>query len=160
MSYYTKEGYEKLEKEILSIDDEYIDTTTKMGVSDSIDSDLRENPEFMDLRVKAMYALPAKKVQLMKDKKNAIIIEDTDEYKNWDCQTVSRKCKVTLVTDGEIEDFTILGANEGNIRENILSCEAPLVLALLNHSLGETIKFNGMNIKIESIKRIEKELIR
>ena len=160
MSYYTREGYEQLEKEILSIDDEYVNTTTKMGESDSLDSDIRENPEFMDLRVKAMYSLPAKKAQLIKEKNNAIIIEDTKEYNNWDYQTVSRKCKVTLVVDGEREDYLILGANESNIRENILSCEAPLVLAILNHRLGETIKYNGMNIVIESIGKIEKELVR
>lgn len=160
MSYYTKEGYEKLESDIKAIDDEYVNTTLQMGKSDSLDSDIRENPEFMDLRVKAMYGLPAKRAQLIKEKNNAIVIEDTEEYKNWDGQTVSRKCKVTLFMDEEEEEFIILGANEGNIRENILSCEAPLVLAILNHRVGDIVSFNGMNIQIASIKRIEQQLVR
>lgn len=161
MSYYTKEGFEKLEREIAQIDEEYVNTTLKMGVSDSLDSDLRENPEFMDLRVKAMYGLPALKAQLIKDKNNAIIIEDTEEYLNWDGESVSRKCKITiLVDDDEEEEYTILGANEGNIKENILSCEAPLVLALLGHRVGEIVNYNGLNIQIESVKKIEKELTR
>lgn len=162
MNYFTKEGFEKIKYEYNTIEQELEKTTLAMGKSDEMDSDLRENPEFMELRVKAMYSIPNMKKELGNQIKNAIIIEDTDEYINWDGQTVLRKCDIELSIDGEDEKYTILGFNEGNIRENILSCEAPLVMALLGHKIGETIIFNDMKITINNVKKIdsrEKQLI-
>lgn len=162
MKYYTREGYELLLNEYHDIDNKIVDTTLSMGKSDEMDSDLRENPEFMELRVKAMYSLPALKKQLYQDIQDAVIIEDTLEYQNWDGTTVSRKCEVTIDFDGEgDEEFTILGYNEGNIRENKLSCNSPLASALYGHKVGDIVTFNNSKIVINNIKRIkEKKLVR
>ena len=155
MNYYTREGYEKLQYEYNTIENELEKVTRAMGKSDEADSDLRENPEFMDLRVKAMYGIPNRKKELGNQLRNAIIIEDTEEYQKWDGTTVIRKCEIEVSIDGdENERYTILGFNEGNILENILSCEAPLVLALLGHKIGETVIFNGMKITINNVKKI------
>ena len=155
MSYFTREGFEKMKYEYDTIEHKLEMTTRAMGKSDEMDSDLRENPEFMELRVKAMYAIPNRKKELGEQIRNAIIIEDTDEYKNWDECTVIRKCIIDLSVDGDDETYTVLGYNEGNINENILSCEAPLVLSLLGHKIGETVIFNDMRIKIKDVKKIE-----
>ena len=157
MSYFTREGFEKLQYEYATMDLKYDEITRAMGKSDEMDSDLRENPEFMDLRVKAMYSIPNMKRELAQQIANAIVIEDTQEYKNWDSESVIRKCKVSLSIDDEEETYTILGYNEGNLRENILSCEAPLVLALLGHKIGETITFNGMDVTINNVVKIEEK---
>ena len=155
MNYFTREGFERIKYEYNTIEQELEKTTLAMGKSDEMDSDLRENPEFMELRVKAMYSIPNMKKELGNQIKNAIIIEDTDEYINWDGKTVIRKCNIDLSIDGEEERYTILGFNEGNIRENILSCEAPLVISLLGHKVGETILFNDMKITINNVQKIE-----
>ena len=52
VNYLTRKGERALREKYDSIQDEYNKTTLAMGISDSIDSDLRENPEFMELRVK------------------------------------------------------------------------------------------------------------
>ena len=157
MRYYTKEGLKKLKKEYENIEEEYNKTTKLMGKSDEMDSDLRENPEFMELRVKAMYGVPNRKRELAQElRQNIIIIEETNEYKNWDNQSVIRKCKIHISIDGlPEEEYTILGCNEGNLKENILSCEAPLVMSLLGHKIGEEIEFNGMKIVINNVTKLE-----
>lgn len=154
MTYYTKEGYEKLINDYYSLDDSYRETTLAMGISDAMDSDLRENSEYMLLRVKAMYTIPNQKKELSQKIRNAIIIEDTDEYKNWDGLTVIRKCCTSLSVDNYDVDYVILGENEGDIENNILSCEAPFALSILGHKVGDTVIFNGMSIKIKNVQKI------
>ena len=84
-----------------------------------------------------------------------MIIEETDEYINWDGVTVIRKSRVEILDDDEIESYDILGENESDFENNILSCSAPLVLALLGHKKGETIIFNNRVIKIVNVEKIE-----
>ena len=50
----SENNYEKLCEEYHSMDQKITDTQRKMGESAKRDNDLRENPEFMELRVKAM----------------------------------------------------------------------------------------------------------
>ncbi len=157
MKYYTKEGFKRIKEEYENIDNEYNKITKLMGKSDEMDSDLRENPEFMELRVKAMYAIPNRKRELAQElKKNIIIIEETEEYKNWDGKTVIRKCQINVSINGmQGKEYTILGCNEGDISKNIISCEAPLVMALLGHKIGEEIEFNGMKVTINNVEKLE-----
>ncbi len=150
----TREGYNKLIEEYQNIDDEYVKTTKAMGKSDEMDSDLRENPEFMNLRVKAMYELPRKKKELFEMLQSSVIIEDTEEYKNWDRETIIDKCGVVLEINGETANYSILGANQSDIEFNIISSSAPLVKELLGHKKGETVLFNDIKILIKEIYEI------
>ena len=59
--YISRKGYEKLLQQINEVDNEIVDVRRLIGESAARDNDLRENKEFLDLRVKAMYELPAKK---------------------------------------------------------------------------------------------------
>jgi len=152
--YISRKGYEELYQMCLEIDKEILDTMRKMGESAKRDNDLRENPEYMELRVQAMYNLPKKKENLFTRYKNAIIIEETDEYKNFDGNTVIMGTKVKLMIDGEEEEYKILGNQEGNLNLSILSCEAPIAKAVMKKHLKETVQFNGMEIFILSIEKI------
>ena len=156
--YVTRKGYDLLYNEISGMDEEHDNVERKMGESVKRDNDLRENPEYMSLRVQAMYGIPAKKRELIQKFNDAIIIEDTPEYVNWDGLTVIRKCKISMKMDGEIVEYTILGSNEGNIEEDILSCNAPLVEALLNHKVGETISFRNIKIEILGVSKIQNKV--
>lgn len=153
--YVTKEGYEKLYNDINLMDKLHDEVEKKMGESVKRDNDLRENPEYMSLRVEAMYGVPNQKKELMMKYLNAIIIEDTEEYINWDESTVIRKCDIELEIDGELEKYTILGSNEGDLEKGILSCEAALVKSILGKKIGETTIFNGMQITIKKVSKIE-----
>lgn len=153
----TREGYNKLMQEYQNIDDEYVKTTKAMGKSDEMDSDLRENPEFMSLRLKAMYEIPKKKKELFNMLQSSIIIEDTEEYKNWNRKTIIDKCGIVIEINGEEFVYNILGANQTDIELNILSSSAPLVKELLGHKEGDTILFNDMKILIKKVYEIEEK---
>ena len=94
--YVTREGYQKLYDEIGLQDILHDEIEKEMGRSVKRDNDLRENPEYMELRVKAMYGIPAQKRELLLKYQSAVIIEDTPEYINWDGETVIRKCKIVI----------------------------------------------------------------
>ena len=155
MYYITRKGYEKLQKEYMEIDQELIELNKKMGESVKRDNDLRENQEFMQLRVQAMYDLPAKKKSMAEKCNNVCIIEDMDEYKNFDGKKVIIGSKVKLDFDGDICEYTILGADEGNIDEDVLSCEAPIAKELLGKEMGDEVLFHNEIIRILDVKRMD-----
>lgn len=153
--YITKAGYQQLYEDYLNVDNEITAANKMMGESVKRDNDLRENPEFMELRVKAMYELPAKKQTLWDKYSSAIIIEETEEYLQFDGKSVIRGSKVKLNFDGEdICEYQIRGSDEGNLDNGILSCDAPMAQALLGNKLGTVVKFNGMSIEILKIDRV------
>lgn len=146
--YITKGGKEKLYTEYLLVDKEIADLNKKMGESVKLDNDLRENPEFLNLRVRAMYELPNKKKELRYKYEHAIVIEDMEEYLNFDGETVIRGAIVRLNFDGDEEEYRIVGTNEGDLSRNALSCNAPIAIAILGKKVGEIINFNGGSIDI------------
>lgn len=155
--YVTINGYQKLYQEIIMQDTLHNNIEKEMGISVKRDSDLRENPEYMEFRVKAMYSIPNKKRELLQKYQSAVIIENTEEYINWDRNTIIRMCEVTLDYDGDIETYTILGSNEGDISQNIIACDSPLVTALLGKKINDEIIFNGFKIKILSINMVSQK---
>lgn len=155
--YVTHEGYQKLILEIEQQDSLHAEAEKAMGQSAQRDNDLRENPEYMELRVKAMYGATSQRRELLMQFQSAVIIEETPEYINWDEKTIIRKCRVTLNSNGNLKTYTILGANEGDFKNGVLSCETPLVLALLGKKVGDEIIFNNNRISVLSVERISYE---
>ena len=153
MCYITRNGYEELYRSFLNVDNEILETNNKKGESVKLDNDLRQNPEFMQLRVKAMYELPKKKEKLLKKYKDAIIIEDMDSYKKFDGQTVIIGSIVEIDFGGEKCTYTILGTDEGNLEEGVLSCDAPIAKALIGKHVGDTVIFNDVMILILTIEK-------
>lgn len=154
MELISKKGYEKLCEEYQLMDKKIIDTQRKMGESVKRDNDLRENPEFMELRVQAMYTLPAEKEKLYKRMHNCMIIEECDFFKSFDGSKVIPGSKVVYDIDGETETLIILGDNESDLDNDIISAATPMAKALINRHINETIDFNDMKIIIKSIEKI------
>lgn len=77
-----------------------------------------------------------------------MIIEECDFFKSFDGS------KVVYDINGETKSFTILGDNESDLSNNIISAAAPIAKALIDKHINETIDFNGMKIIIKSIERI------
>ena len=150
----SRAGLAKIKAEFDAIDVEIQKTIREMGESAKRDNDLRENPEFMELRVKAMHTLPAQKENLYWKIKDAVIIEDTCEYQNFDGSTVIVGSIVTFTMDGAEKKLTILGTMEGDFKNNIISCDAPLAHAMLDKHVGDTFDFNLKTIVIKKIERI------
>ncbi len=154
MELISKKGYEKLCEEYQLMDQKIIGTQRKMGESAKRDNDLRENPEFMELRVKAMYTLPAEKEKLYKRMHDCMIIEESEFFKKFDGSKVIPGSKVVYEIDGETETLTILGDNESDLNNGIISAATPMAKALINKHINELIEFNGMKITIKSIEKI------
>ena len=154
MELISKKGYEKLCEEYQLMDQKIIDTQRKMGESAKRDNDLRENPEFMELRVKAMYTLPAQKEELYRRMHDCMIIQECEFFKLFDGPKVIPGSKVVYDIDGKTETLTILGDNESDLDNNIISSATPMAKALINKHINELIDFNGMKIIIKSIEKI------
>lgn len=155
MYYISRKGHEKLSQEIKAIDNEIIDVRRLIGESAARDNDLRENKEFMDLRVKAMYELPNKKRSLWDIYQQSQIIEDTPEYKNFDGKQVIIGSVVDIDFAGEECTYAILGSSEGDIDNNIISCDAPLSKALIGKKIGQEVIFNNQPIRVLAIRKYE-----
>lgn len=153
--YVTKEGYEKLIKDYEVLEEEYRKITSEMGELKNDDVNNQENPAYLENLGKAMHVIPLKQQELNEKLYNAIVIEETEEYKNWDATTVNRKCRLHLLFDGELESYDVLGSNESDWENGILSCEAPLIKELLGRKKGETVQFNGVDVHILKIEKIE-----
>lgn len=150
--YLTKKGKEKIYQEYLSIDNEITKTNKEMGDSAKLDNDLRENPEFMALRVKAMYELPQKKEELFATYNEAVVIEEMPEYINFDGSTVIMGSKVVLDYGGNETSFSIYGTNEGSIADGCISENAPLVRAIMGKKVGDIVTFRDIPVKILSVE--------
>ena len=154
MELISKAGYEILRKEYEEIDDSFLKTQKEMGESAKRDNDLRENQEYMQLRVKTMYEIPKRREELLYRLKECVFIEDQDEYKNFDGSVIAGS-RVIITFDGEEEEeYSILGDKEGNLKEKIMSCKAPLAQALLGKRSGDTVNFNDAIIVIKEVTKI------
>ena len=150
----SRAGLINLEAEYERIDAEIQKTLKEMGESAKRDNDLRENPEFMELRVKAMHTLPAQKEKLYWKIKEAVIIEETREYQEFDGSTVIVGSIVTFTMEGTEKRLTILGSTEGDIKNNTIAYDAPLANAMLGKHVGDTFSFNSKTIAIKKVERI------
>lgn len=157
MGYYTREGFKKLRKSLDESRIDYEQSLRRLGGIEK-DNNLSESTEFIQERFKVTYTYSAERSKIIENLNNAIIIEDTEEFKSWDGQTISRKCEVTVDYNGTEITYKILGENEADIDNDVLSCSAPIVLCMLGHRVGEFIDFNGNTIYVENIRRINDDL--
>lgn len=146
--YISKKGYESLYEQYLDIDRQIAMINKQIGESVKRDNDLSRKPELMQLRVKAMYELPHKKEELWNKYENAIIIENMDEYKNFNGSKVIIGCNVLLMLDDEEIEYFIAGTDEGDIDNGIMSCSAPIAEAIINKNVGDIIQYNDFYIEI------------
>jgi len=154
MYYVSRAGYKKMYEQYLEYGEEIKRVNREVGESAARDRDLRENPEFMSLRVKAMYEIPSRREVLYRKYQEAVIIEDTEAYKNFDGRTVIAGSVVELEFDGEPCRYTILGNDEGDIDNDILSCNAPIARALIGKRVGDELEWKDESIKILKVTRI------
>lgn len=108
--YLSRKGYQRLlqkRKEIVTS----IETKKKqMGESVSVDNDLRENPEFMQLRTEVTYVLPRKLNEVDIVLSSCQIIEDLANLMNSKFDKVQLGAKVVVEYENSIVvPFTILG---------------------------------------------------
>jgi transcription elongation factor GreA len=96
-------------------------------------SDWMDNTEYRHIQDELAF-IEARIQELEKMLSTAQIIEP-DEDEN----TVSVGDTVVIQSDGEMEQYTIVGVAEADPAKGLISNESPLARALLNHQVGEEV---------------------
>ncbi len=152
MAYMSKEGYENLVAELHRLEAIEMPKASAAIAEARDKGDLSENSEY-DAAKEAQAHL-AEKINQMKSAIADAKIVDKSRL-NTDAVQLLSKVEMTNLNTGAKMTYTIVGANEANLREGKISIETPIAKALLNHKVGETVDAkipNGvMKLKIENI---------
>lgn len=147
-------GHKKLNEKYEAALQEEIYIQKQIGDSVRMDNDLRENPDYMALQTKAMTEMKVKINKIKEVLFNCKIIEDSIEYKVSDNSEVYIGAHVKVeFSDSYVEEYRILGYDEADIDNNIISYLSPLGNSLLGKKIGETFEFINNDFK-ELIKII------
>lgn len=152
MAYMSKEGYENLVAELHRLEAIEMPKASAAIAEARDKGDLSENSEY-DAAKEAQAHL-AEKINQMKTAIADAKIVDKSRL-NTDAVQLLSKVEMTNLNTGAKMTYTIVSANEANLREGKISIETPIAKALLNHKVGETVDAkipNGvMKLKIEDI---------
>jgi transcription elongation factor GreA len=152
MAYMSKEGYEHLVAELQRLEAVEMPKASAAIAEARDKGDLSENSEY-DAAKEAQAHLAEKINQIKAAIADAKIVDKS--RLNTDAVQLLSKVEMTNLNNNAKMTYTIVSANEANLREGKISIETPIAKALLNHKAGETVEAkipNGvMRLKIESI---------
>ena len=150
----TREGYEKLEKEL-----DYYVSVRRNEISEQIAiargfGDLSENAEYDEAK-NEQSRIEAKIVEMENTLRNCIVVED-DEVRT-DVVGVGNAVKVYNETLKKEQVITIVGANETEPSKLKISADSPIGAALLGKKKNQTITVDTpsgqMKLKVLEITR-------
>ena len=150
----TREGYEKLEKEL-----DYYISVRRNEISEQIAiargfGDLSENAEYDEAK-NEQSRIEAKIVEMENTLRNCVVVED-DEVST-DVIGVGNTVKVQNLTMKIEQTITIVGAKETDPKNMKISSESPIGAALLGKRKGETVDVEVpagvMKLKVLEISR-------
>lgn len=155
--YVTRKGLGLLTKKQKDMTEDLENSTRAMGHSASLDNDLRENPEFMQLRTKVTYELPSKIAELDDIIRLARLINESEYIQSKDFHEVLPGMEVELeAEDGEVRIHSILGYGEGDPDKGIVSYLSPVGKSLLHKEVGDEVdlplKGKLMRYKVVAIR--------
>ena len=151
----TKEGFEKLRAEL-----ENLRTVRRKEISEKIKvalsfGDLSENSEYDEAK-NEQALVEARIVEIENMLKNVKIIDQSNL--NTNMVLIGNTVKVKNLSNNEIFEYKIVGTNESNPREGLISNDSPVGNGLLGHEIGETVAVDvpagRLNFKILSIDRV------
>ena len=150
----TKDGFEKLCSEL-----EYLRTVRRKEISEKIKvalsfGDLSENSEYDE--AKNEQALVERRiVEIENMLKNVKIIDQSDLDTNM--VLIGNTVKIKNIENDEVFEYKIVGTNESDPKEGLISNDSPVGSGLLGHEIGETVVIDvpagRLNFKILSINR-------
>ena len=152
MAYMSKEGYENLVAELHRLEAIEMPKASAAIAEARDKGDLSENSEY-DAAKEAQAHLADKINQLKTTIANAKIVDKS--RLSTDAVQLLSKVEMTNMGNNQKMTYTIVSANEANLREGKISIETPIAKALLNHKVGDVceakIPSGIMKLKIESI---------
>lgn len=142
----TSEGLKKLQDEL-----ENLKTVRRKENTAAIKralsfGDLSENSEYDEAK-NEQAEIEARIVEIETMLNNANVI-DTESI-GTDVVSLGSKVKVKDVSDGEEEEYSIVGSTEADPVKGKISDESPVGNALLGHKIGETVTVEAPMGKIE-----------
>ncbi|MEA4894423.1 MAG: transcription elongation factor GreA [Oscillospiraceae bacterium] len=135
----------------------YLETVREKEVSELIKEarsfgDLSENSEYDEAKTE-QGKLYSKIAELRNLLENAEVIEAREVTNSI---SLGSKIKVESLSDGEIEEYQIVGSQEANPMIGRISDDSPFGRSLMGHSAGENVSFvapaGEMQFKIISIE--------
>ncbi|KAA3619739.1 MAG: transcription elongation factor GreA [Calditrichaeota bacterium] len=134
--YFTKNGYEKLRKEV-----EALEKYLKTEIADEIGKarehgDLKENAEYEAAKNKQANTM-AKLGSLQERFQNARVIRKEDLPA--DIVTLGKTVEIQKVSSGDKITYSILGDGETDIDKGIISYQSPLAKGLMKHKAGDQV---------------------
>jgi len=152
--YLTEEGLERIKKEYESL--KALKLSKIKGESPKILHSEDLNPEYLSFREDLSF-LEAKIAELENVLKNVEVIKIPPKEKR---SIVNLGATVTLEeTDGQINEFMIVGTLEANPNEGKISSESPVGKSLLGKRVGEEIMITSPIKVVYKIKKIKYLLI-
>ena len=132
------ERYEALKKEL-----EYLETVREKEVADQIKEarsfgDLSENSEYDEAKTE-QGKLYSKIAEIKNVLENAEIIEEEHESGKVAMGVTVKLVEVTDGTEGDEEEYKIVGSQEADPMNGFLSEESPIGKALMGHVVGEEV---------------------
>jgi transcription elongation factor GreA len=146
----SKEGYEKLEKEI-----EYLSTIRRKEIADRIQKakdmgDLSENAEYLEAKDEQAYN-EGRIAELKAMLKNLTVVENGGGK-----EEIGMGSKITVKVGDKEKVYTIVSFNEVDPLEGKISNESPLGKAFLGKKEGDKVKVETPKGEVEyEILRIE-----
>jgi len=152
--YLTRAGYEKLIEEL-----EHLKKVKRKEISAAIEharslGDLKENAEYHS--AKDALAANEARVSELEDKLSRVeIIEDNKI--DIDKAYIGAKLKLLDLDTGDEIEYTLVGQEEANASEGLISVTSPIGKALLGHQEGDIVKVDApagiLEYKIIKISR-------
>ena len=147
----SREGYEKLEKELA-----YLVTEKRAEVAQKLKEarsfgDLSENAEYDEAK-NEQGILEAQILELQKTLENAEVVDD--DKISVDEIGISSVITIRKVGSDKIEKFTIVGTNHADIKAGKLSDESPIGKAALKKKVGDifTVEAPAGELKFEVLE--------
>jgi transcription elongation GreA/GreB family factor len=151
---FTRAGLKRVQEELTGRITELEETNRRMGASASIDNDLRENPEFMQLRIKAEYELPRKISDLRSVLSDYVLIEPTMPPAGTPLDEVLPGADVELRgEEGQVLRYRVLGYGDSDPEAMAVSYLAPVGQELLGKTVGDeaNVRLNGKVARLEIV---------
>ncbi len=148
VSYYTKEGLEKLQKELITLSSKGRQDMAHQIAEARDKGDLSENAEY-DAAKDAQGLLELRISQLQDKVANARIIDES----NLDTSKVSILCTVKMrnVKNNMEISYTIVSEEEADLKKSKISSKSPIAAGLMGKKRGDiaTIKIPAGELQME-----------
>jgi transcription elongation factor GreA len=150
MEYVTKKKLVQLQEELENLKTEGRKTVAEDLKTAKELGDLSENSEYIEARERQQ-RLEKKIGELSQMVRNAVVISTRKKH-----DEVEVGSTVHAERGGEKVTFVIVGSNEANPIEGLISNESPLGEALIGHKAGDKVVFNSPKGKAEyKINKVE-----